>query len=177
MTTVARLSVWVPPERMDEFEEAYKRQLAPILQRHGLVEFSERGRTTVDTVFSRLFAFDQPRLIAAAEQALEQDSAWQELLQGLGARFGTTGEDGILRHSLRVYAAPAGPGKTVEAGAGIQQGLWQSFGIKEGLASPTVFDILQDRAGHLWLATYKGALSIGPERIAIREYSSRYSPS
>ena len=111
MTTVARLSVWVPPERMDEFEEAYKRQLAPILQRHGLVEFSERGRTTVDTVFSRLFAFDKPRLIAAAEQALEQDSAWQELLQGLGARFGTTGEDSMLRHSLRVYAAPAGPAR------------------------------------------------------------------
>ena len=54
MTTVARLSVWVPPERMDEFEEAYKRQLAPLLRQHGLVEFSERGRTTVDTVFSRL---------------------------------------------------------------------------------------------------------------------------
>jgi len=36
MTTVARLSVWVPPERMDEFEEVYERQLAPLLRPHGL---------------------------------------------------------------------------------------------------------------------------------------------
>ena len=67
MTTLARLSLWVPAAQLDAFEAVFERQLAPILQRHGLVESSERARATVDTVFSRLFAFDKPIQIAAVE--------------------------------------------------------------------------------------------------------------
>ena len=52
---LARLSFWVPLERMDQFEAAYEEQLLPILKKHGLVESSQRGRATVDSVFNRLF--------------------------------------------------------------------------------------------------------------------------
>ena len=57
--TLARLSFWVPPERMAEFEAAYEEQVVPILKKHGLVESSERGRATADS-FSRLFAVENP---------------------------------------------------------------------------------------------------------------------
>jgi len=35
--TLARLSFWVPPERMADFESAYQEKIVPILNRHGLV--------------------------------------------------------------------------------------------------------------------------------------------
>jgi len=45
--TLARLSFWVPEERMAEFEVAYLKKVVPVLKGHGLVESSEPGRTTV----------------------------------------------------------------------------------------------------------------------------------
>ena len=38
--TLARLSFWVPPERMAEFATDYEEKVIPILKRHGLVESS-----------------------------------------------------------------------------------------------------------------------------------------
>ena len=32
--TLARLSFWVPPERMAEFAQVYKEQVTPILKKH-----------------------------------------------------------------------------------------------------------------------------------------------
>ena len=43
--TLARLSFWVSPERMTEFEVAYEQNVAPLLARHGLVESSRKART------------------------------------------------------------------------------------------------------------------------------------
>lgn len=53
--TLARLSFYVPPNRMAEFEAVYNAKVAPILKTHGLMESAQRGRATVDNVFSRLF--------------------------------------------------------------------------------------------------------------------------
>ena len=44
--TLARLSFWVLPERMDEFATAYQEKLLPILKGHGLVESAQLSRTT-----------------------------------------------------------------------------------------------------------------------------------
>ncbi|MBT4500529.1 MAG: hypothetical protein HOC74_22560 [Gemmatimonadetes bacterium] len=43
-------------------------------------------------------------------------------------------------------ATPAGPG----------QGKWQTFGIAEGLIGSTVYALLQDRSGDIWIATETG---------------------
>ena len=86
-STLARLSFWVPPERLDDFAEAYERKLAPILQERELMESSERGRATPDGVFTCLFAFEAPAEIAAAERGLRADPKWQEVLRELGAIF------------------------------------------------------------------------------------------
>ena len=81
MTTLARLSFWVAPERMDAFETAYKKKLMPILRKHDLKESSERGRRTVEGVFSRLFEVETPAGVAVKERALGRDPAWQERLR------------------------------------------------------------------------------------------------
>ena len=51
---------------------------------------------------------------------------------------------------------PAGLGKTVEAGSGLRKGLWQTFSIADGLSSPHISHIIQDKRGYLWLATHGG---------------------
>ena len=124
--TLARLSFWVPPERKVEFKAVYDEQVVPLLKQHGLVESSQRGRATVDSVFSRLFAVETPAAIAAQEQALEDDPAWQNVLRNLRTTFETAGADDAMRHRFGLYTAPAGAVKTVLAGPGFRQGLWQN---------------------------------------------------
>jgi len=55
--TLARLGFWVPPERMAEFEDAYEKQIVPVLKQHGLKAWSGPTRATVDSVFARVFEF------------------------------------------------------------------------------------------------------------------------
>ena len=147
--TLARLSFWVPPERMAEFEATYEEQVVPILQQHGLVESSQRGRATVDSVFSRLFAVETPTALTIKRQELHKDPAWQDVLRSLGTAFEARGEEGFIRNRFALYKAPA-EGTTVLAGPGFRQGLWQNFSAQDGLPSYGVDNILQDREGHLW---------------------------
>jgi hypothetical protein len=159
--TLARLSFWTPPERMVEFEAAYQEKVVPILSQHGLVESSERGRETVDGVFSRLFEVDTPAEVVAKAKALQEDAAWQETLQALGTTFGTTETTGEIQHDFRLYATPArgvvtkaGPGKTVPAGHG--RGHWRSWDVVDGLPGNSVFCSLVDRDGNLWFGFQNG---------------------
>ena len=50
--TLARLSFWVPPERMAEFEAVYEREIAPVLGLHDLVRSAMESRATADSVSS-----------------------------------------------------------------------------------------------------------------------------
>ncbi len=52
----------------------------------------------------------------------------------------------------------AGPGRMVEAGSGFRQGIWQTFGVQDGLPSEVVLEMLQDRNGHLWFSTMGGGV-------------------
>ena len=40
--------------------------------------------------------------------------------------------------------------------AGRWKGHWRTFGVPEGLPSPDIFAVLQDRAGDLWFGTWGG---------------------
>jgi hypothetical protein len=138
---------------MDDFETVYRKKLVPILERHGLEESSERGRRTVERVFSRLFEVEMPSEVVVKQRALRRDPAWQEVLQSLGTAFGTTGPDRRLRTHLGIYRTPAGAGKTAELGPGTRQGPWLTFGVRDGLPSPGIPHILQDRKGMLWFGS------------------------
>ena len=160
--TLARLSFWVPPERMAEFEAAYEEQVVPILKKHGLVESSERGRATADSVFSRLFAVENPTAATVKKEALPKDRAWQDILRSLGTAFGARGEEGFVRHRFGLYKAPTGAGTTVLAGPGYWQGFWQNFGGQDGLPPGRISGIVEDREGHLWFATNGGVSRVWP---------------
>ena len=110
--TFARLSFWLPPERMAEFEAAYYVKVVPILKRHGLMESSQRGRATPDSVFSRLFELKAPSEVSRKQASLDADEAWKALLQVLGGTFGAAGQDSLIRHRFELYTTPAGPGRT-----------------------------------------------------------------
>jgi len=163
--TLARLSFWVPPHRMKEFEAAYQAKVVPILKRHGLVEFSERGRATPDSIFSRLFEVKMPSEVSGKEKALQGDQVWKEALRSLGAAFGTDRPGSPIQHSFALYSAPAGPGKVAPAGpgkvmsAGRGMGHWRTYTVKDGLAGGNVWSILQDRDGYLWFGSWGGGAS------------------
>ena len=60
MTTLARLSFWVPAARQDDFATVYERRLARLLEPIGLAPAGEPGRPTPPGVFSRLLAAVSP---------------------------------------------------------------------------------------------------------------------
>ena len=160
--TLARLSYWVPPERRAEFEEAYKEKVVPILKKHSLVESSEQGRTTVDSVFSRLFEVETPAKFTEKQEALRADPALLEVDRTLGATFGTTRPDGRISASFGLYQMSAGSGRSAPAGSGTKvtagqgRGHWRTYGVTDGLPDLGVRSILQDREGDLWFGMEGG---------------------
>ncbi|MBT5060395.1 MAG: response regulator [Gemmatimonadetes bacterium] len=50
----------------------------------------------------------------------------------------------------------AGEGTPVEASFGIQQGLWRTYGLPDGLGSTIIDAIFQDTDGYLWFGTQGG---------------------
>ena len=164
-STLARLSFWVPPERTAEFEATYKEKVVPILKRHGLVQSSERGRATVEGIFSRLFEVGTPSEVEEKREALEKDLAWHEILENLETVFWLTEADGRIRYHFGIYSAPAEASKTVPAGrgkvvpAGRGRGHWRTFDVTDGLGTLDVPTIFQDGEGNLWFATDGGGVS------------------
>jgi DNA-binding NtrC family response regulator/ligand-binding sensor domain-containing protein len=153
--TLARLSFWAPPERMAEFEVVYQQKIAPFLLQRGWVESLERGRMTVEGVFSRLFEVETLSEIKEKVEALRGDPAWHAMLRSLGATFGATDTDGRIRYHLGPYVVPSGLGTVVCAGQG--RGCWRTFDGSNGLPDNWVHWILQDRDGNIWFATESGA--------------------
>jgi len=175
---LARLSFWLAPERLRAFEAVYEQEVVPLLQKHQWIASSERGRTTTDSVFSRLFEFKSTEL-DKRWMAVLADSAFQTVLQDLGTTFGTTRADGFLENDFRLYAAPSGsartkqsgPGKVVQGGPGKVvpalrgTGSWRTYDVTDGLGGAYVSTIMQDRTGALWFGTgAPGALGRGISR-------------
>ena len=160
--SLARLSFWLPPDQVDEFETTYQQKLLPILKDHGLVESSQPARATVDSVFTRLFEFDSPSEVVAMHRILIDDKKWAEQLEELPLKATWRGR---RRFSFGHYATPAGPGKVVEAGpgnvvpAGRGRGQWRTYDAADGLATAEVRTVIQDSRGHLWFGTWGGGVS------------------
>ena len=154
--TLARLSFWLPAvdsedstSRKDDFAEVWDRRLAPLLEKHGLVSPMPGDRLAVPGVSNRLFEVEGGTEIAIKDRGLRGDAAWQAALQELKCRYGIAVEE-ELRYRLELYSAPAGPGQVESVGQGFRQGLWQTFGIPDGMPS-CISTMLQDRQGALWL--------------------------
>ena len=157
--TLARLSFWVPPERVEEFAAVYAEQVVPLLEKRGITESTASGRATVDSVFSRLFSFPSPSSFLVSREALWSDPAWSALLNSLGTYFRTATSGDSVRCEFVLYQCPAGTGRKQLAGPGTRRGEWLSYGVQDGLPhSVAGRGILQDRGGHLWyLAGFGGS--------------------
>lgn len=148
--SLARLSFWVAPERMADFERTYESQIVPLLDAHGLVPSSETGRATVDSVFSRLFEFDSPDAMRAAYVAMGADSSLAAMRRRLRPFSGIDADS--IRSRFYSYDVRVGTGNSVRAGDGARRGAWHTYTMVDGLASQGVNGLLQDRAGALWIA-------------------------
>ena len=151
MTTLARLSFWLSAERVDSFEVAYKRQLRPILNKHGLEEQAPCERPSTKGVYSQLFVAETPAAVVEHQRRLQQDATWQQALQALGPTFGSP-EGASFPYHFSIYRTPTGSGIAVPVGAGFHQGLWYSLGVKDGLPN-LITAIRRDRTGRLWFGT------------------------
>jgi len=147
---LTRLAFWVPPERMADFGAAYEEGIAPYLADRGLVASPERGRATVDSVYSRLFAFATLDTFYSQRRALFDDPTWTDLLERLGSDFRVGGSGSPIRCQLVSYRRPAIPDRTAPAGGGTRRGAWRSFGVQDGLPRPIVHNPLPTPSGHLW---------------------------
>jgi len=161
---LARLALWVPADRMTEFEDTYRAKLLPILEKHGLVPSSVPGRATVDSAFTRLFELQYAEQVGEIWEAVNQDTAWHRTLREVEAELGHALVDSLNRtfHPYRIPAyqgrvVAAGPGKTVPARRG--KGHWRNYSPLDGLGSGKVRTILQDREGYLWFGTGGGGVS------------------
>jgi len=154
--TLARLSFWVPFEKMVAFEDAYQTRLVPILNRHGLVASDLKGRPTTEGIFSRLFEVETPEGVEVIKQTLQTDKEWHAILRDIGDVLKSE-VNAPLRYVLEMYTAPAGPGKKVPAGKG--KGHWRNFRAQEGLIGGNVWSMMQDRSGNFWFVTLGGGVS------------------
>ncbi len=157
MTTFARLSFWLSPSALNAFEIAFTQQVQPLLKRHNLANAVLCRRSEAKGVFSYVFVVDSPLAIPAIECALLNDSAWLQQIRALGKKFASNSADNSLRYSFDLYLTSPVTGTVVEAGAGSRAGTWQRLSVQDGLVSPIAHDFLQDKEGHLWIATVDGA--------------------
>jgi len=150
MTTLSRLSFWLPAEQMTRFEAAYRKRLSPLLGQRELVEFSAPMTSSIEGVFSRLFEVAGPADISATEQTLLSDPAWQEALRGVATSLDLPATGITCR--LRLFSTTAPSFEATPAGIGFRHGLWRSFNRLDGMSLANTNAILQDSGGHIWFA-------------------------
>lgn len=153
-TSLARLTLWIPPDRQDDAARGYETELLPILQRHGLVAApDEPGRATVDSAFCRLFAFPTTTAIDSAQRALAADSSWTAALHRVAASLDLGSAVAPLSARLEGFRTALGRGETTLAGSGLRQGLWHTFDSRDHPAFRFLAGVHRDPAGDLWLAS------------------------
>ena len=129
--TIGRLAFWLPPEQHAAFEISYQTEIVPHLERHGLRPSTRTARASADSVFSRLFAFENPAKIDRVVDALDNDPKWAASLSRLGVGERTFVHRLTTRYRLRLYETPDIPSPPVGNDRG--QGLWRTYEVADGL--------------------------------------------
>jgi len=175
--TIARLAVWVDPARHAEFATAFDSLIAPRLSAHGLVPAGEAPPPAPDSVYSRLYRFGDMDAFQVALETVSADSLLLSNLGSLARQFGTgrehyfsSGDLWATFHPLRIDLPPSrrrsdlpdtvaalGPGQPYQML--VDEGHWRTFDAAGALQSGTVLDLLQDREGNIWFATWGGGVS------------------
>lgn len=154
----ARLSFWVRPEHLVEFNWVYAQKLVPLLVRHNLVEPKGCPAAAVEGVCSHLFLVEGPEEVAVRKNELRRDPEWMGWMKKLSEDFGVWGEGHTLKYRWEIRQTAAGPGTTTALGSGNRKGMWQCYGLREGLPSADVTALFRDRQGCLWFGTWGGGV-------------------
>jgi len=154
MTPLARLTLWLNPDRLPDFTTPFQQELAPLLAQHNLHDPQPCDRPPGPGVFSRLFFVESSAAVLDTARALQADLTWHEALARLGATYGAC-DEAPLPYDFGLYCAPA-IGHAVDAGPGTHHGLWHSWSVQDGLLSATAFRFQQDDRGRLWITTSEG---------------------
>lgn len=165
---LARLTLWLAPERHDDLARAYETELLPILQRHGMRAASQPGRATVDSAFCRLFTFPTAIALASAQEALQSDSTWTAALQRVAESLDLVGSDEPLSARLEGYRMTLELAEETLVGTGVRQGLWHTFDARDNPAFRFLRGQHRDQDGDLWLLGGYGRLGrFDGERMAL----------
>ena len=170
---LGRLAFWVPPERLVEFEESYRTQVVPFLEKHDIIQHTDRGRSVIDSVFCDLFVFGSYDEYLNKWRVAAKDSVWAQLRLDLGTQFGSPFPSGSIRYSFDSYRmsvsqgtkTPRGSGKVFSADSGSQY--WRTFRTAQGLPQVTVTALLHSREGYIWVGTHSGAGRYDGEKIKV----------
>lgn len=146
--TLARLSFWVAPDQRETLVAFCSDQIVPFLATRDLKLATRTFESPADSIYSLLFDAATPDSFDAINKRLLADPAWQEQLHNLEIKIGVAADS--LRYRLSLFEATAGQGKTVTAGPGFRQGLWQGLSARDGLPESSVMAVLQDRDRYLW---------------------------
>ena len=156
MTTLARLSLWLPEGRETEFETLFATRCQLLLEQHGLPSpepIPPADRPAIDGISHYFFAVDSPARIAALAEALCHDPDWPAEVP---LRHGWSAEEPVPGYYFGLLSTPAGPGLHVDVGPGTRRKDWHGFGLRDGLPSPYVRALWPDRQGDLWVGTQAG---------------------
>ena len=177
---LARIAFWVPPERMDEFAEAYQQQVQPILERHGFTPSERVSRPVGDSLFTRLLQYDTAESVAQVRPSLfgfrdlitepvwaHSDPAWGQVMRRLGEHFGTADSSGAIRRELLNYEAVMGRGHAFSASAGIRKNSWLNYGVLDGFPSPYIWNLAPDTDGAIWFASAAGVVRYDSESFTL----------
>ena len=154
MKIIARLSFWVPLEKIDTFEAVYAERLVPLLEKLRLVESLRPNLSVVEGICTHWFEDDTMSGLSDKRKQLLEEPVFQATMLTCGRTFGTSRPDGKLPHRFGFHARPVGTGRHVPAGPG--SGHWSALDCTDGLVDSIVQSIVQDNSGHLWFATAHG---------------------
>jgi signal transduction histidine kinase/ligand-binding sensor domain-containing protein/CheY-like chemotaxis protein len=101
------------------------------------------------------FALDLPQGRYVLRAAGEENGIHGVGISAVGGQSKRLVLKAALPQGQRVVA---GRGTSASAGAGLRQGLWQTYSVIDGLPDETVRAIYQDKSGYIWIGTGKGAV-------------------
>lgn len=154
MTTLARLSFWLPPDYSDASTASLARQFKPLVKKYGLTCCVPKiDRSQIEGVHHFFFDVGSPAEAAAIANALTHDVDWQERWKVVDD---LDKDAAIPQYYFGLVSTPARPGKVADAGPGTRRKDWHAFSLRDGLPSPFITTVLQDRKGSIWASSMDG---------------------
>jgi len=153
----ARLAFWVRPELADDFNAQITHTLAPILKKLGFTRSAPTPRREALGVCSRLLTLSHSYEIDTAQRQLAADPDWVAQIKELSATYAPDPNEDIS-YRITPFKITSPTPQIRRTGAGYHEGTWHTFGVRDGLPSSLIKQVLQNQEGNLWLCTHENGI-------------------